>query len=61
MEISGNVNIASFSVESIIYGHHLYKTIWSSEIWDLKKQPNDNLTTVACVAICSSFIIAIAT
>ena len=32
MEVSGNIDIASFSVESVVRGHHVYKTIWSSAL-----------------------------
>ena len=32
MEVSGDVDIASFSVESVIREHHVYKTIWSSAL-----------------------------
>ena len=27
MEVSGDINIISLSVESVVHGHHLYKTI----------------------------------
>ena len=32
MEVSGDVDIASFLVESVVRGHHVYKTIWSSAL-----------------------------
>ena len=32
MEVSGDVNITSFLVESVVRGHHVYKTIWSSAL-----------------------------
>ena len=30
MEAADSVDMASFSVESVIRGHHVYKAIWSS-------------------------------
>ena len=32
MEVSGDVDIALFSVESIIRRHYVYNTIWSSAL-----------------------------
>ena len=32
MEVSGDIDITSFSVESVDCGHHVYKTIWSSAL-----------------------------